>query len=311
MTLWFGNHILSKTTAMLSQAENFILVPIDYSEYSKKAAIYAIHLARKFNAEVKLFHSYYYPTFEIAEITGSSITFNDIKTSVLQNLETGERAKIEAFESQIRDEITREKLNVNIEHIVMPGIPDDELAKITQKYKPLFMVMGIESNENIHRPIFGTTAEAILKKCKVPIFILPADNMPNVNDSIPTISYVTHFDESDFSSLTKLVGIANGMKCGIDCLHITSDPESELEIVRLEGLRSYFKSVYKFDKVSCVSVFNKELHDQLSDMVQKAHINILSFTLPKRSLLSKKLLKPTIARKIFYNLQVPLLVFHR
>lgn len=296
---------------MSHKSENYILVPIDYSEYSKHAAIYAIHLARNFNAEVKLFHSYYYPTFEIAEITGSSITFNDIKNSVLENLETGEREKIEAFEREIRDEMAAKKLDVTIEHIVIPGVPEDELAKLTQKYMPIFMVMGIESNENIHRPIFGTTAEAILKKCKVPIFILPATNMPDAQDAIPDISYVTHFDESDFSSLTKLIGIANGINCGIDCLHITTAPDSELEMVRLEGLRSYFKSVYSFEKVSCMSIHNKDVHDQLSNMVKEKKISILAFTLPKRNFLSKHLLKPTLARKIFYTLPVPLLVFHR
>lgn len=290
--------------------KNHILVPIDYSEYSKQAAIYAIQLAGIFHADVKLFHSYYYPTFELAEITGANFTFSEIKDNVLQGLEETERTKIEIFENEINEEINKKQLNIKIEHIVMPGIPDDELAKITRQFKPLLIVMGIESNEQIHRPIFGTTAEAILRKCKVPVLILPANHLPDVEKPIPYVSYVTHFDESDFTSLTKLITIVNGLKSGIQCVHITSNPESELEKVRLEGLKVYLNSVYHFSNVKCHLLLNKDLQDKLTEEIIQGHIHILAFTLKKRNFLSKTLLKPTLARKIFYNLPVPLLVFH-
>ncbi len=46
-----------------------ILVPVDFSEYSKNACFYALNLARKLRADIKILHVYYAPIVDLVPIT--------------------------------------------------------------------------------------------------------------------------------------------------------------------------------------------------------------------------------------------------
>jgi nucleotide-binding universal stress UspA family protein len=56
-----------------------ILVPVDYSECSRFACRYAIKIACKLGVEIRLFHTYYSPAFDLIELAGAVQTQSQLR----------------------------------------------------------------------------------------------------------------------------------------------------------------------------------------------------------------------------------------
>ncbi|NBC81927.1 MAG: universal stress protein [Bacteroidetes bacterium] len=286
--------------------DKLIVVPVDYSPFSKNAARIAMYFANILKARVYLFHTYFLPSFEVADITGQSFTFNDIKQEVLSNLEEREREQINQFEQEVGNEFPE----VSLEHVLLPGILDEELIKFTGQYHPQFMVLGLDDKSPYNQNIFNSTAESILRKCKVPILSLNREMELEALKLRIRIGYLTHFDETDFESIKKMLDVTRNLDIEIKCMHISEKGMDMWDQVKLDGLKEYFRKVYELENVSCLNMESKNVLNDLQELISNEEIDILAFTIAKRNLISK-ILRTDISQKVLHKLNLPMLVFHK
>lgn len=140
---------------------NKVLVPIDFSDYSKSALKYAVNFAKSFSAEVILIYVVepiiYPPDFSMGQIAMPSI-----------NTEWDERAKDE-LAKLAKNEIT----GVNsVKTIIKTGKPFVEIIETAKEENVDLIIIATHGHSGVEHILFGSTAEKVVRKAPCPVLTL-------------------------------------------------------------------------------------------------------------------------------------------
>jgi nucleotide-binding universal stress UspA family protein len=113
-----------------------ILVPIDFSEHSKKTVSYATAFASRYNATVQLLHVFEVPDDAAPLYGGRSQTCNQMKSQV-DAAEEEARENLTAFENQLLN------AGVKVEAYVRVGFPFDEIVQMASYFDVDLIIVGI------------------------------------------------------------------------------------------------------------------------------------------------------------------------
>jgi nucleotide-binding universal stress UspA family protein len=287
-----------------------ILVPVDYSEHSIQACRYALKIASKANASIKIFHAFYSPAYDLIELTGNKSTQRKLREEVTQKLMDGEQDKMQVFLNDLNKYAELKDFNRKlIETEMVPGLPKEEIQEITEAYSPDLVIMGTRGKDAQESSVLGSITEFAIKRLKSPVLAVPIDYTFIGEGNLKNLAYLTDFDESDFLSIKKLMGFTNLLDMTIHCLHI-GGKDDNWERLKMEGLKNYFRNSYQDAQVECHFLGGeKNLLPAIDTFIREQKINILSLTSRKRNLI-EKVFKPSLAKKLFYHSNIPLLVFH-
>ena len=277
-----------------------ILVPVDYSDYSKNACRYAIKIAGESKAEILLLHAYYSPAFDLIEMAGSGQTQLELRADVISNLE--EKEEIDTYLKA--SHVPKNKISYKI----LPGIAEDTILSLSEEYEPDLVVMGTRGKDKRANSLIGSVTEVVIKKIHFPVLTVPENYTFIGLENVRNLLYLTNFDESDFISIRKLMKFTKPLKLKIFCIHI-SDREEKWDMVKMNGLKDYFKTAYGQTPVECGYIINKNLLEEIDQFVREREIKIISLTTRRRNLINQ-LFKPSLTQKLFYNTSIPLLIFH-
>ncbi len=140
---------------------NKILVPIDFSDYSKNALKYAVNFAKLFNAEILLIYVVepviYPPDFSMGQIAIPTVT-----------TEFDDRAK-EELNKLAKNEIPQQ-LKVSI--IIRTGKPFVEIIDTASEADVDLIIIATHGHSGVEHILFGSTAEKVVRKAPCPVLTL-------------------------------------------------------------------------------------------------------------------------------------------
>lgn len=133
-----------------------ILCPIDHSDGSKEALKYAVSFAMKNEAKLYLLHVIDIRSFD------ESI---DTMAAQIPNDETIKQLKTKLLEC-IPEEI---RSDLQIEALVVQGIPFAEIISIAKKNKVDMIVMGTHGRTGLAHIMIGSVSEKVVRKAHCPV----------------------------------------------------------------------------------------------------------------------------------------------
>lgn len=137
-----------------------ILVPIDFSDYSKNALKYAVEFAKKFSAKLFLIYvvePIIYPAdFSMGQV---AIPSTDID---IQN-----RAEEEL--KKLADEI---QTDAQVEIIIKTGKPFVEINETAREKDIDLIIIATHGHTGVEHLLFGSTAEKVVRKAPCPVLTL-------------------------------------------------------------------------------------------------------------------------------------------
>jgi len=138
-----------------------ILVPIDFSDYSKNALKYAIEFAEIFGAKIFLVYviePMIYPTdFSIGQVAIPAVE-NDMSTRAEVELNNLVKAEINGrTESQI---------------IIKSGKPFIEIIEAAAELDIDLIIIATHGHTGVEHLLFGSTAEKVVRKAPCPVLTL-------------------------------------------------------------------------------------------------------------------------------------------
>jgi len=297
-----------KSTSPDQPALKKILVPVDYSECSVFACRYALKIASRLQAEIRLFHTYYSPAFDLIELASAVQTQTQLKEEALSNLEASEKETAENFVKSLKEYRTENNLpETHISYEIKPGVPEDEIGRYSEWYEPDLVVMGTHGKGSGVSNIMGSVTAAVIGKIDFPVLAIPEKYKFIGEKNVKNVMYVTDFDESDFLSIRALMNLTDQLGLEIYCTHIGDDPKS-WDKIRMEGLMEYFRTSYGKTRVDYSFISQKNLLEDLDNLIVDKNIHILSITSHRRNILDK-LFRTNMTKKLFYHASIPLLVF--
>jgi nucleotide-binding universal stress UspA family protein len=138
-----------------------ILVPIDFSDYSKSALKYAVNFCKNFNAEMILIYVVepviYPPDFSMGQIAIPSV-----------NAEWDERARQEL------DKLAKEEIpdSVPVNTIIKTGKPFLEIIENAGELDVDLIIIATHGRTGVEHILFGSTAEKVVRKAPCPVLTL-------------------------------------------------------------------------------------------------------------------------------------------
>jgi len=138
-----------------------VLVPIDFSDYSKSALKYAVNFAKTFNAEIILVYVVepviYPPDFSMGQIAMPSITteWDDRARDELQKLAKSEINEI-----------------ANVKTIIKTGKPFVEIIETAKEENIDLIIIATHGHSGVEHILFGSTAEKVVRKAPCPVLTL-------------------------------------------------------------------------------------------------------------------------------------------
>ncbi|WP_321281824.1 universal stress protein [Marinifilum fragile] len=289
---------------------NRILVPVDFSDFSPKLCDSAVGIAKKFNADILLFHTYFASAIETVPFS-DSYTYNSTVVEVLSEVEKNAKAKIKELYYDIRNRLEKEKIEgIEVDYALSGGTASSEILNICNKYQPDLMIMGSRGETAGTTNLLGSVVSNVIEETNVPMLIL-SDQGDEVDfENIRNIMYATDFDKADFRAIANLKYITQPYNMKIHCIHFedksTNDP---LEEHRMQILRKYLKRAFGDSEVSCRIIYEDEKMEGIDKYIHDHDIGVIAILARKHNLL-QRLFFGQMSRKLFIKTHMPILVFH-
>ncbi len=306
MHLWRSEQ--EKTVQGKQREVRRILVPVDFSDFSRNACLYALNLAQKLKAEIKVLHVYYAPIVDLVPITDAYSIQVDMDIN-LREMEQGARKGLVEFVRDIRQYAAGKGMEgIKIGYSLREGITEDEIARMAEDYKPGIIVLGTKGKGEKQSDIIGSVVYRVLDRTRVPVLAIPEHCAYDASKEVKNIAYATDFDDGDFVAIRRLLSIVSEFKVEIHCVHLSKDAKKTWDEVRMENLREYFGKVRKKLKVHCHLLEGEDSIKEVADFAAEHKIDLFSMINRKRGLLAR-LFNPGITRKLIHQSSIPLLIF--
>ncbi len=289
--------------------ERQILVPIDFSTHSMKAARVAFEIARQLQVKMVLFHAYPNPIVY-------SVPFSDVyafDSGLMVHMENAEKLAqdhMESFLKELVNHFSKEVWSqVETEYIIKAGDARDDILLYAQTNQVLVIVMGTQGKAGNDFDIIGSVTAEIIISSRVPVLAVPAEVDENITARFHKVLYATNFEEKDFVAIEKLMKIIETYHAEIHIVHVGRSEEPNWDRAKLEGMKEILQSKYPGKVFQCRLIIGDDLLGEIETYILDNQIDVLSLTTRKRNLFSR-ILNPSIARKMLFHTKIPLLVFH-
>lgn len=285
-----------------------ILVPVDFSPESRKAALYALRLAQTLKADIRLINAWF-PAAAENFSWGDMYAFQPDFEAQLLETENAALEQLTAMQDELLALIRQEHIHgVDVDVDLLRGSPAQAISAVAHHYKPGLIVMGTKGRHRFARGFFGSTTARAIAGGKIPVIAIPPSYDETRFKRASNILYLTNFDATDFESLHKLLVFVRPFKATVFCLHVHQKGSLALDETRMQEMRLHFDREYSTYTVECGLLQSDDILEGVEDFILSKNIDLMAVTAPRQGLIAQ-LFQPSLSQKVLFRTRVPLLVF--
>ncbi|NOR75673.1 MAG: hypothetical protein GQ525_10985 [Draconibacterium sp.] len=282
-----------------------ILVPVKLIDDCIDISIYAMKLAKKINAEIKLL--YVYPNPIVIENVKHTASWE--KHVKLELLEAHNKAEIKLveFSDTLKRQIPKDLFEaVQVHYRMLKGTPVNVITDACKRYEPDLILMGITQSLKKSSDFLEKTILNVIDRSDYPVLAVPC-SVISKEISTTRIMYATDFYEEENYSLNKLLKILQPLQKEIYCVHIDLkfDQQHRRKVAELNRMLT---EEYSDQNIHCELFESKNITQGFYDFVDKNSIDLISFSKIKRSAFYK-MFHSSHLDKLVSSDKVPVLIF--
>ncbi|MFO8086989.1 MAG: universal stress protein [Bacteroidales bacterium] len=287
-----------------------ILVPVDFSGVSKKAAGFATSLASKIQADIRLLHTYFNPSMGTMPFNETT-TYQDALSSYLRDIHVNAKTKLIQLTNEVKKQVSTQRIEgVDVDYFLTMGDPAAEILRVSKTYKPNVIIMPIRHEDGKDNSLISSVTAHVIEAAKAPVLALPEQFTKQKINEIKNILYITNHDKRELKSIKNLMRMISPLEgTKVHVLHLCDEKASTVDEYQLKTLEEFFKRYKKteFTGKNLICKNNKAI-EQINQYIKDNDIDIISLVTHKRNLITR-LLYPSMARKLVFHVNTPLLVF--
>lgn len=140
---------------------NIIVVPTDLSDYSLRALPYAIGLAERFEARLRIL-CINEPAVPISDVNWAGIDVHSTDDALLAEAR-------KALDRIVREQVPK---GLDVEATVITGNPVDGIIQYAREENADLLVMCTHGRTGLSHVLMGSTAEAVVRRAPCPVLTL-------------------------------------------------------------------------------------------------------------------------------------------
>lgn len=287
--------------------KKFILVPVDFSQYSIKSARFAFNMAETTNASIVFLHTYYSPFFSGGMPISDAYAFDESSQEALKVQIKKDHEEMDRLTKIIEKEIVDGVLpNIPFTCKYREGIPEEQILVYAKKHQPILIIMGTHGKGSKDQDLIGSVTADVVDRSHVPVFAFPENTPFEKFEQIKNIGFLTNFDQRDLVAFESMIKLLKPFSFKVYLIHLSNDSDKWDE-VQLTGIKEYFKKQYPEIESSYCVIEGDHQVDSLNDYIAERQIDVLTVTSQKRNIFAR-LFNPGIAHKMLFHGDTPLLV---
>lgn len=279
-----------------------VLIPIDFSDYSRKACIIGFDFAKQMGARVVLLHSY-----EGMSYTAAMMPF---ATDEIENKHAADKShkKMDSFITLLRDDIAAGKLpGVKFTSIVEEGVPEVAIIECAKRLNAALIVMGTRGKSKKEEEVIGSVTAEVLDECDFPVFSVPEGMESQKMSELKNVAFFSNFIQQDLLSFDIFARIFKGRKLNITIIPIEVQKENEKTRKYLAQLVDYCRSHYTDFDFQAEILSSDNYAKDFDEYVKNQSIDLMLIPNKKRNIFAR-LFSPSVAHRMVFHSDVPLLV---
>ncbi len=272
-----------------------ILCPVDFSDVSQNAVLYADGLANHFNASLVFVHAFHYPV-----IMPENAAILDSESLIMKEEEV--KDKLDALCQNLRK--SRSHSKVNYEYKLIYGFVGDELPRYAKSRGADLIVMGTGGAAGIKKALIGTIAASLIDKTNAPVLIVPSGVQYN---EIKEIVYTSDLLSDNQGELNKLLDMADSYGAHVSFVSFTDGSKTVAE----KQLEEYVQnSLANNDTaVSCEVLKQGHLMNDITNYAAHKKADLMVMTRRQRNFF-QRIWEKSVTREMAYATLLPILIYH-
>jgi len=265
-----------------------IILPIDFSENSKKALELSIFLAGRKHASITLVH--------VIELV------YDFASQASIVLETMHR-DAESMMKKIIEE--HQSTAIQFDYVIKEGKTSITVARIADELKATLIVMGTQGASGIRKTLVGSTTVNTIKESTVPVLVVPEEsNVAKIKKMTLALEFANH--EEEF--IDRIVVLSEKWGLGLEFLHVQTSSGFRGDLSLL-GLESYILKKYPKLPVK-IHTYYAPIASEGLDQFLEEHENGILVMCHQHKNLWDQILSESQSIKMAYHTHVPLLIMN-
>jgi len=272
-----------------------ILVPIDFSDCADNALVFAIQLAVKIQADIRVINIAALNSDEMRHPITVSLVIEEQKKEAKKLMKRSIKNALKKVDLSI------DKIPIITANIEM-GLIGPKICEAAIKYKSDFIVMGTQGAQNTLNKYLGSIAYNILTTAPCPVIVIP--QFAGINEKM-TLGYATNLQNADPFEIWKAGKLLNGVLSEIKCVHINE--EQLINTEKTQELAAYFAEVAPNQKIAFHNLSVKDKVKGMSDFIENQNIHMLVMYKPQRNFFDS-LFHRSFTKKMVLHINIPLMV---
>lgn len=304
----FTSHVESEDDIGGVLFKDEVLIPVDFSNYTMKTCEFGFNLANDIGSKVMLMHSFYTPSYPMAVPFGDSFAIQTSDRDYYMDIKEKMEKEMKDLVDQIKSKISRNEIpDIQFSHILLEGLPEEEIISYSKKERPRAIVMGTRGSSAKDLDLIGSVTAEVIDGSRTPIFAIPENSKDMDIAQIRNIGFLTNFREREFKAFDIMMNFFKPYPVTIHLAHMARKGDVWDEI-KLSGTQQYLKEQYPDLNIEYKLLDrNKQLEMVLDDFVKENKIDMIAMSSSRRGLFTR-IFNPGIARRMLFHSDTPLLV---
>ncbi len=283
-----------------------VLLPVDFGKYSLKSVKLGMEYARRSRGRVVLLHSYINERHTMSMPFGSDRyeTPEDNFKSIKKNA----KEQMEEFQKMLMEKIAAGELpKVKIETKVAEGIPEEQILHYARKYDVSLIVMGTSGTNRRRQNLIGSVAGEVMDACKFPIFTVPI-GMPDISlTDITHVAFFSNLIQQDLLSFDRFARLFNMRGVEVTIIPVVDKKDRRLVDQSLQQLLLYCRDHYPECTFKTKRIAAKTFMESFAQYAKDENVQLIAVPNKKSSIFSR-LFNPSIAHRVLFQTDTPMLV---
>jgi nucleotide-binding universal stress UspA family protein len=294
---------------LINLEEKEILIPVDFSDYSLRTCDLGIKIASSMNARIVLLHSYYSMNFSMMQLT-ETLSYDIYETETIKELVKKAEDDMQNLFNLLKRKMEKHELpKVPISTEIREGVPEDVILTYAKEHNPILIIMGTRGKDQKENDLIGSVTAEIIDRSQTPVLAVP-ENIPlSTFEEELNVAFVNSLDEKDLLAFEKMMLLLTPFKKKIFFTQILPRKGNQANDKLINKLREYVKTHYPLFKTEYGSIKESDLLGELEAYIQKQRISLIVINSHKRNIFTH-LFNPSIAHKMIFHSDTPMLVLH-
>lgn len=299
------------STPSLSNFSKTLLIPIDFSKSSILAIKVGFYLAKRLQLEPLVLHSFLAPQITPGDFYNNQIDpvevpeISEIEEEIdIKNIASSQLSKFKRkIDKLIKD---GEIEDVKFSTVLIEGVAEQVIHEYCRQNHPFMIVMTTRDVSTKETDLVGSVTAEVIDSCRIPILTVPDNYIPHGVENIKRIVMFCTLTDFDIVIVRGLMRMFNYPACEIWLIPSYESHTADSDN-KLDKLVRYLGDTFPTATFHPCKLGNGKFDDNIRNIIDRNKINMI-FVPNKKSNAISRFFRPTLAHRILFERDIPLLV---